>query len=179
MCNSGKKSVLNYLELLQCLFLKMHRVWNWFCNIASENVVMCYRRDHTHTVISQQNKTAITHRGREIIAANWRHFRIHFLELWLKSHRISPKDPINNMPALVMILAWLRQGDKPLSESMMVSSLTHICAIRSEWVNTNCVFLDDIHHYLYCISDSPNFQIVLIVWQLFYDSVIKKMLSCW
>ena len=37
------------------------------------------------------------------------------------------KDPINNIPALVQMMAWRRPGDKPLSEPMMVSSLTHIC----------------------------------------------------
>ena len=30
------------------------------------------------------------------------------------------KGPINNIPALVQIMAWHRPGDKPLSESMMV-----------------------------------------------------------
>ena len=28
--------------------------------------------------------------------------------------------PINNIPALVQIMAWRRQGDKPLSEPMIV-----------------------------------------------------------
>ena len=30
-----------------------------------------------------------------------------------------PKGPINNIPALVQIMAWRRIGDKPLSEPMM------------------------------------------------------------
>ena len=46
-----------------------------------------------------------------------------------------PKDPINNIPALVQIMAWPRPGDKPLSESMMVSLLTHICVAQHQWVN--------------------------------------------
>ena len=37
------------------------------------------------------------------------------------------KDPVNNIPALIQIMAWHRLGDKPLSEPMMVSLLT-ICA---------------------------------------------------
>ena len=40
------------------------------------------------------------------------------------------KDPINNVPALLQIMAWRRPGDKPLSESMMVSLPTHICVTR-------------------------------------------------
>ena len=46
------------------------------------------------------------------------------------------KGPINNIPSLVQIMAWRRPGDKPLSEPMMVSSLTHICVTRPQWVNS-------------------------------------------
>ena len=46
------------------------------------------------------------------------------------------KGPINNIPALVQIMAWRRPGDKPLSEPMMVSLPTHICVTRPQWVNT-------------------------------------------
>ena len=45
------------------------------------------------------------------------------------------KGPIDNNPALVQIMAWRRSGDKPLSEPMMVSLLTHICVTRPQWVN--------------------------------------------
>ena len=37
--------------------------------------------------------------------------------------------------AMVQIMAWCRPGDKPLSEPMMVSLLTHICVTRPQWVN--------------------------------------------
>ena len=37
-------------------------------------------------------------------------------------------DKINSIPALVQIMAWCLPGDKPLSEPMMVSFLTHIYA---------------------------------------------------
>ena len=36
-----------------------------------------------------------------------------------KSLTFVPKGPINNIPALVQIMAWRRAGDKPLSEAMM------------------------------------------------------------
>ena len=48
-----------------------------------------------------------------------------------------PKVGINNIPALVQIMAWRRLGDKPLSEPMMVNLLTHICVTRPQWVNGN------------------------------------------
>ena len=51
------------------------------------------------------------------------------------SLKFVPKGPINNIPALVQIMAWRRPGDKPLSEPMMVRSLTHICVTRPQWVN--------------------------------------------
>ena len=34
-------------------------------------------------------------------------------------------------------MAWRRLGDKPLSESMMVSLPTHICVTRPQWVKTH------------------------------------------
>ena len=51
------------------------------------------------------------------------------------SLKFVPKGPINNNPTLVQIMAWRRSGDKPLSEPMMVSLLTHICVTRPQWVN--------------------------------------------
>ena len=43
-----------------------------------------------------------------------------------------PKVPINNIAALVQIMAWRRSDDKLLSEPMMVSLLTHICVTRPQ-----------------------------------------------
>ena len=51
-----------------------------------------------------------------------------------KSLKFVAKCPINNIPALAQIMAWRRWGDKPLSEPMMVSLLTHICVTRPQWV---------------------------------------------
>ena len=50
------------------------------------------------------------------------------------SLKFVPKVPIDNIPALVQIMAWRRPGDKPLSEPIMVSLLTHICVTRPQWV---------------------------------------------
>ena len=57
-----------------------------------------------------------------------------------------PNGPINNIPALVQIMAWRRSGDKPLSEPMMVSLLTHICVTRPQWVNSDAcdLFINNI-----------------------------------
>ena len=43
--------------------------------------------------------------------------------LWISiqiSLKFVPKGPINNIPALVQVMAWHRSGDKPLSDPMMV-----------------------------------------------------------
>ena len=46
-----------------------------------------------------------------------------------------PKVWINNIPALVQIMAWRRPGDKPLSEPITVSLLMHICVTWLQSVN--------------------------------------------
>ena len=48
------------------------------------------------------------------------------------SLKFVPKRLMNNIPALVQIMAWRRPGDKPLSEPMMVKLLTHICITQSQ-----------------------------------------------
>ena len=50
----------------------------------------------------------------------------------IKIKKFVPKGSISNIPALVQIMAWRRPGDKPLSEPMMVSLLTHICVTRPQ-----------------------------------------------
>ena len=66
--------------------------------------------------------------------------RIYFNEnVWISikiSLKFVSKGPINNIPALVQIMAWRRPGNKPLSEPVMVSLLTHISVTRPQWVNT-------------------------------------------
>ena len=48
------------------------------------------------------------------------------------SLKFIPKGPINNIQALVQIMAWRRRGDKPLSEPMMIISLMHLCVTRPQ-----------------------------------------------
>ena len=78
---------------------------------------------------------------------NGRHFPDDILKciflnenLWISikiSLKFVFKGPISNIPALVQIMAWRRPGDKPLSEPMMVSLLTHIYVTRPQWVKLN------------------------------------------
>ena len=43
--------------------------------------------------------------------------------------------PISKIPALFQIMAWRHPGNKPLSEAMLVSLLTHQFVTRPQWVN--------------------------------------------
>ena len=51
------------------------------------------------------------------------------------SLKFIPNCPINNIPTLVQIMAWGQPGNKPLSEPMRVSLLTHIWVTQPQWVN--------------------------------------------
>ena len=57
-------------------------------------------------------------------------------EFWLKFHWNLFLGVLLTIPASVRIMAWRRPGDKPLSEPMIDSLLTHICVIRPQWVNS-------------------------------------------
>ena len=86
--------------------------------------------------------TLLTHWGRP--RQNGRHFaddifKCIFLNenVWIPIKipmKFVPKGPINNIPALVQIMAWLRSSNKPLSEPRTVSLTTHICVTRPQWV---------------------------------------------
>ena len=60
--------------------------------------------------------------------------------IWF-SLKFVPKCPINNIPTLFHITAWRRPSNKPLSEPMVVSLLTHVYVTRSQWVN--CYIIND------------------------------------
>ena len=55
------------------------------------------------------------------------------------SLNFAPMVWINDIPALVQIMAWHQPGDEPLSEPMMVSLLMLICITRPQWVN--CAYI--------------------------------------
>ena len=82
-------------------------------------------------------------------------FKYTFLNenIWISintSPNVVPHGQINNVPSLVQITAWCRPGDKPLSELMMVSLLTHVCVTLSQM--SNVTSLSDLswkfHEYL-------------------------------
>ena len=75
------------------------------------------------------------------------------------SLKFVPNGLINNIPALVQIMAWRWPGDKPLSEPMMVYLLMHICITRPQWVKLynwivlyekTVQFILQLHNYIKC-----------------------------
>ena len=81
---------------------------------------------------------------------------------WISNNislKIVPKGQINNIPALVQIMARCRPGDKPLSEPMMVRLPTHICVTRPQWVKV-CHDCDNIFtmEYIPLECDSRTFK---------------------
>ena len=79
------------------------------------------------------------------------------------SLKFVPKGPINNNPALVQIMAWRRSGDKPLSEPMIVSLLTHIWVTRPQWVKTHpCCKFDDKYYINIKIQNNDKCVLVFL-----------------
>ena len=102
---------------------------------ASADTVMTKFRPHVYTGLTL-NTLRPRQNGRLFADDTFK--RIFFKESIIISIKISlkfvPKGLINNIPALVLIMAWRRPGDKPLSEPMLVRSLTHICVTQPRWV---------------------------------------------
>ena len=100
-------------------FPLMHH-WNGKCNIFF------------HLFNSSPPEQNVSHFADDI-------FKYIFLNenVWISikiSLKFVPKGPINNIAALVQMMAWRWPGDKPWSEPMMVRLPTHICVSRPQWV---------------------------------------------
>ena len=87
----------------------------------------------------------LIHRSRDKMAANFLTFSNVFS--WTKTYMYKCRVRFhwslflrsNNIPALVQIMAWPRPGDKPLSEPMMISLVTHICVMRHQSATITCL----------------------------------------
>ena len=131
--------------------LKMFLNWmkaQWLCSTQNASEL----NENTMTLFNSLQPSEVNmHHFINILRPrqNGRHlsddtFRCIFLNenVWILikiSLKFVPKGRINNIPALVQIMAWHRPGHKPLSEPMMVSLLTHICVTRPQWVKQSLV----------------------------------------
>ena len=83
-----------------------------------------------------------------------------------------PKCPIDNIPALLQIMAWRQPGNKPLSEAMMVSLLTQICFARPQWVK---IFTEVSNLWVYMEKYCSLYQIKLpLSHAIIYETWEKK-----
>ena len=121
------------------------------------------------TVSPQQNLNTLrpTQNGRHIADDTFKRIFVNenvriLIEISLK---FVPKGPINNIPALVQIMVWCRPGDKPLSEPMMVSSLTHICVTRPQLVNhADCFY----YQWRLAIKTRPDHWMLSLQWRSYH-----------
>ena len=98
-----------------------------FCNMQDTQVLILYEEGF-NTLRQKQNGR---HFADDI-------FKCIFLNenRWVSiniSLKFVLKGRINNIPALVQIMAWRLVITKPLSEPMMVSLLIHICVTLPQW----------------------------------------------
>ena len=97
------------------------------------------------------------------------------------SLKFVPRVQINNIPALVQIMAWRRPGDKPLSGPMMASLLTHICVTRPQWVKGSCalkIYVNVSSHIMYTtlLSIVP----VCVTWKCPVNLIMwRNMMLCY
>ena len=84
------------------------------------------------------------------------------------SKKFVPKGSINNIPALVQIMAWCRPGDKPLSEPMMVSLTTHICVTLPQWIKLK----HQTFCYIKCLLPLTH------IWHFFQKSGVYRKFHC-
>ena len=118
----------------------------WINDIPSLVQIMAWRRPGNNPLFEPMMDSLPTHicitRPQWVRSLRLRQNRRHFavdiskciflnedvrisLKIWLK---IVPKVWINDIPALVQIIAWRRSSDKPLSEPVIVCLLTDIYA---------------------------------------------------
>ena len=132
---------------------------------CSESLVWTIHMGKTHL---KHKHTCITHvvfafrnvNWHTETVTKWTRFSQSFswmTNVWV-SIKFSPKFvPINNITALVQIMALRRSGDKPLSEQMMVILRTHIWVNRPLYVKCD-VWYHSIHMTYQVLANTCNTQ---------------------
>ena len=139
MCCSSKIKCEIIVPISLC------RIWGYIC-ISAKMLKMPISHAPVHTGDAESDicMNIILKHNTCIIKPHRHHWQtVHsiFHQIWtflygpLLSLKFVPKGPINNIPALVQIMAWCQPGNKPLSEPMMVSLTTHIFITWPQWVN--------------------------------------------
>ena len=124
--------VMDFKTIHQLAYL----LWTWIFIMSTEpchlfqwghhqqvSCEMCIHSSSWHVKDSEHSQ--LTHWGQDKMTA--------ILEMIIsnafsrmKMYKLRLKGPINNIPALVQIMPWRWPGNKPLSEPILVSLMTHI-----------------------------------------------------
>ena len=149
---------------------------------ASESYCFCFVFIITVSANDLALNTLRTRQNGRLFADNIFQRMFFNQNVWISitiSLKFVPKGPINNIPTLVQIMAWRRSGNKPLSESMLVSLPMHICVT---WPQTavghqqpQCWLLIAISSYIYItilsmLSFIPWNQ---ATWPMRYHTILK------
>ena len=156
MCHSASMSYV----MKQLIFSQTHDIVNFFF-FKSRHFISIFlnkkslQRSYHIFLMGHIIWWPLSHWGRDKMAAI---FKCIFLnenaQISLKkSLKFVPTVWINNIPAMVLIMAWRWSGDKPLSEPMVVSLLTHICVTRPQWVIVVAILVP-CHNAVSCLSNS-------------------------
>ena len=117
-------------------FLWLIIICDWF--LLNESHYKCPVRCTSFQALTSIN-TLRPRRSRRHFADDSFRCIFFYENVWISiktSLKYIAKGPIINIPALVQIMAWRGPCDKPLSEPMLFSLLTHICVARPQWVNS-------------------------------------------
>ena len=155
-CHTIQGIVLSTFDISQCIFAKnltqgdswlarKVEIWGVFCKfivgtkLQLSPCCIVFNIELYSTVIYQEFSTLRPRQNGRLFADNI--FKCIFLNENVSisiniSLKYVPKCPINNIPALVQIMAWCRPGYKPLPEPMLVGSLMHIWVTRPQWFDS-------------------------------------------
>ena len=140
------------------------------------NHELCYKKQ----IITAHYNDDLTHCGWDKMAVIFQptFFKCIFFNenVWISVQillKFVPKVPINNISALVQIMAWPQSGDKQSSEPMMVCLLMHICITWPQtWDDQNNFQNISVDSILYTSFKSLCFS--LLVW---FSRLIRKFTS--
>ena len=191
MCQKTESSLVQVMAY--CLFgtkllpeAKMTKCWLKPFNILQGNLNQNMKSSFQVNAFKKSfcsSLNGLTHWGRGKMAAvsqttlsnafSW----MKMYEFRLRFHWILfPGGPINNIPALVQIMARRRPGDKPLPEPMVVSLPTHICVARPHWVNAQNMIYLQIVWWTEGGAYVENFMISLLVTTVVKKDSLKQVL---
>ena len=153
-----------------------HNCVCWWYHVTTTDKILLFLVDREWTLHSDIDpQWTLTHWGRDGMDIFKHIFFNESDEISINIPlKFVPMGPINNISALVQIMAWCHPGDKPSSEPMMVSLPMHICVNRPQWVSVTQEDTE-IHRKFYHITflicreyhyGYHNFRTLLVIYNL-------------